>query len=41
MITVQFSLSQNKYMEPTPDFHDLGRLFVRSYKAEKNRNTIS
>ncbi len=41
MIAVRFSLSGKKHMEQLQSsFYYLDRHFTRSYKAEKNRNTI-
>jgi len=40
MIAVRFALSGKEYQELQSSLQDLDRLFVRSYKAEKNRNVI-
>lgn len=41
MIAVRFSLPEKKHTELQSSFQYLDRLFVRSYKAKKNRNVIS
>ena len=40
MIMVRFALSYKEYTELQSSFNYLDRHFTRSYKAEKNRNTI-